>query len=137
MGKENNMRFYLSHSIRGKYGKDATPTQMKENCDKIIQICKLIKKILPPVDLYVPAEHEDFVGIAYKEKYLTEQQILAIDCKIIDRCDGILIYCPPDDPIQGGRQIEYDHAVATNKPVCVFSEVIQAVVWLTYQITRA
>ena len=131
------MRFYLSHSIRGKYGKDATPTQMKENCDRIITIARMIRESIPAVDLYVPALHEDFVGIAYKDKYLTEKQILDIDCKIIDTCDGVIVYCPPDDPIQGGRQVEWEHAVVTHKPVMVFDTSGQAISWLTHQIMRA
>ena len=131
------MRYYLSHSIRGKYGKDATPSQMKENCDRVVLIAKFIRRTVPAAELYVPAEHEDFVSIAYRDKYLTEQQILEIDCKIIDNCDGVIVFCPPDDPINGGRKVEYDHAVATNKPVLIFEASGQAVSWLTKQLLRA
>jgi len=131
------MRFYLSHSIRGKYGKDAMPTQIKENCDKIMNIVSEIRLKLQSVDLYVPAEHEDFVYIAFRDKYLTEKQVLEIDCKIIDKCDGVIIYAPADDPIQGGRIIEYKHAKATNKPVYVFEHINEVVSWLAQQIMRA
>jgi len=131
------MRYYLSHSIRGKYGKDATPLQMKENCDRVLLIAAEIRKALPMIDLYVPAEHEDFVGIAYRDKYLTEEQILAIDCKIIDNCNGAIIFCPPDDPINGGRAIEYEHAIATSKPTMIFGAAVEAISWLTKQMLRA
>lgn len=130
------MRYYLSHSIRGKYGKDATPTQMKENCDRIIGIANIIRSQLD-VDLYVPAEHEDFVYIAFKDKYLIENQILEIDCKIIDKCDGVIIFSPADDPMQGGRQVEYEHAVATGKPILLFACTHEAIDWLAHQIMRA
>lgn len=130
------MRFYLSHSIRGKYGNDATPTQIKENCNRILEIANSIRKQLD-VDLYVPAEHEDFVQIAYKDNYLTEHQVLKIDCKIIDKCDGVIIFSPPDDPMQGGRAIEFEHAIATNKPVWVFEYTGKAIDWLAQQIMRA
>ena len=125
------MRFYLSHSIRGKYGKGATQAQMKENCDKAIRIANEIRKTFPQIDVYVPSEHEDFVGIAYRDKYLTEKQILEIDCKIIDGCEGIIIYAPHDDPMQGGREVEYRHAALKGIPTVLFTEVSEAICWLT------
>jgi len=131
------MKFYLSHSIRGKYGKDATFTQMKENCDRVLLVAAEIREALPSVKLYVPAEHEDFVALAYREKYLNEQQILEIDCKIIDTLDGVIVYAPHDDPMQGGRAVEYEHAKATSKPVLIFERVEAAMSWLAHQILRA
>lgn len=131
------MRFYVSHSIRGAKGEAATPTDMKENCDRILKVCKTIRLVLPSVELYVPAEHEDFVYIAFRDKYLNEQQVLEIDCKIIDTCDGIIIYCPPDDPIQGGRLVEYRHAEKEYKPILIFQATEEAISWLTHQILRA
>lgn len=131
------MRFYVSHSIRGKYGKDATPTQMKENCDRIIAIANEIRTALPPIKLYVPAEHEDFVNRTHELGYLTEEQILEIDCMIVDDCDGgVIIFTPPDDPMCGGRTVEWEHAIATGKPVCFFAAATEAIVWLTAQIMR-
>ena len=132
------MRYYLSHSIRGKYGKDATPSQMKENCDRVMLIAKFIRRTVPAAELYVPAEHEfPPVGYFIRKGYLTTEQALEIDCEIINECDGVIVYCPPDDPIQGGRKIEYDHAVATNKSVLIFEASGQAVSWLTKQLLRA
>lgn len=131
------MRYYLSHSIQGKHGESATPTQMKKNCDRVIVVANRIRELLPSVDLYVPAEHEDFVGITYVDKYLTRDQILEIDCKIIDKCDGgVLVFAPLDDLIQGGRAVEREHAIATSKPVCVFDHTRQAIKWITHQIIR-
>lgn len=131
------MRYYLSHSIRGKYGKNATPTQMKENCDRVLAVVHTLRENFPQIDLYVPAEHEDFVYIAFKDGYLTEYQVLEIDCKIIDKCDGVIIFCPPDDPIQGGRAVEREHAIATSKPVLIFQASDEAISWLTQQLLRA
>lgn len=130
------MRYYLSHSIQGKCGEDATLTQMKENCDRIIKIANTIQAQID-IDLYVPAIHEDFVAIAYRDKYLTRDQVLEIDCKIIDKCDGVIIFSPPDDPIQGGRAVELEHAQVTNKPVYVFEYVTEVLGWLASQIMRA
>ena len=131
------MRYYLSHSIRGKYGKDATPSQMKANCDRIINIADDIRFALPSVELYVPAEHEDFVLNAFLNGYMNEQQILAVDCMIIDKCDGVIIFCPPDDPICGGRTVEREHAIVTSKPMLIFQSSGEAINWLTHQITRS
>ena len=100
-------------------------------------IAKFIRKLVPAAELYVPAEHEDFVSIAFRDGYLFEHEVLEIDCKIIDTCDGVIVYCPPDDPIQGGRKVEYDHAVATICPVLIFEAAVEAVSWLTQQILRA
>jgi nucleoside 2-deoxyribosyltransferase len=131
------MRYYLSHSIRGKYGKDATPSQMKENCDRVMGIAAAIRKYIPAAELYVPAEHEDFVHIAFADGYLTEHQLLEIDCKIIDKCDGVIVFAPADDPMCGGRSIEYEHAVATGKPVLIFGASWEAISWLAHQVVRS
>ena len=65
-------------------------------------------------------------------KYLNEKQILEIDCSIIDSCDAVIIFLPPDDSeLQGGRLIEYKHAIKTGKPVCEFQCAVDAVTWLT------
>ncbi len=126
------IRFYISHSIRGKYGKDATATQMKENCDAIKVIAEQLRNTFPTADFYLPAEHEDFVGIAYREQYLTEKQILDVDCKIIERtCDAVITYVPEGDELQGGRMIEYKFAIDHDIPVMSFSEIRQAINYIT------
>lgn len=131
------MRYYLSHSIRGAKGAAATPIQMKQNCDRVIALADHIREALPSVDLYVPAEHEDFVAIAFHDGYLSEHEVLEIDCKIIDNCDGVIVFSPPDDMMCGGRTVEFEHAKATGKPVLVFEQVKAAISWLTQQLLRA
>ncbi len=116
------MRVYLSHSIRGKKGNAATNAEMKECCDAAIAVGEQIRTAIPSLDLYIPGEHEEFVQIAFKKKYITEKHILDVDCTIIDGCDIVIVYVPSDDELQGGRKIEYDHATRTCKPVFVFSE---------------
>jgi len=134
------MRIYLSHSIRGIKGTAATQTDMKENCDRIKGVADAIRHTLhrADVEIYVPAEHEDFVGIAFRDKYLVEREILEIDCKIIgETCDVVIVNVPDGDELQGGRLVEYNYAVANNIPVLVFSEVLQAIEFITHQILRA
>lgn len=117
------MKIYLSHPIRGKYGANATNTQMKENCNRAIDIANYIRANIPSLEVYVPGEHEDFVGITYKKKFLTEQQILNVDCEIINSCDGVIIYIPESDTLQGGRLVEATHAKANKIPVWEFEDV--------------
>jgi hypothetical protein len=79
------------------------------------------------LDFYIPADHEDFVQIAYTDKYLPEKDILEIDCKIIkDRCDATIVYVPSWDVLQGGRKVEWKFCIENDLPVCVFERATQA-----------
>ena len=131
------IRFYLSHSIRGKHGKDATNAQMKENSDKAILIANLIRNAIPSIDVYCPGEHEDFVLTAYQKLYLTENEILDVDCAIIDGCDGVIIYVPKGDELQGGRKVEAEYAVAHSIQVFVFATVDDVILRLAHYILRS
>ena len=130
------MKFYLSHAIRGKAGPDASHDVQAKNCADAIRVASIIRCQFPKLVLYVPAENETFVQIAYDSGHLSEKQILDIDCKIINNMDGVLVYAPENDELQGGRKIEHDHAVATNKPVCVFRREYEVINWLTGQYRR-
>ncbi|RLD97119.1 MAG: hypothetical protein DRI92_06150, partial [Aquificota bacterium] len=88
MKPDNTIRIYMSHTIRGKHGNKATPAQMQANKDRALQFANCLRAYfldwermdgLPPVDLYVPAEHDEFVELAWKKKYLNIDQILEID----------------------------------------------------------
>lgn len=126
-----DMRFYLSHSIRGKAGLKANHDIQAKNCAEAIRVADYLRKQFPKLELYVPAEHETFIQLAYDNGYLNIEQILRVDRQIIDNCDGVLIYAPPGDELQGGRLVEYEHAIITCKPVVVFHETYEAVNWLT------
>ena len=125
------MRTYFSHSIRGKLGNACTPASLKENCLAAIEIGEEIRKACPWADIYIPAEHEDFVQKAYDKKYMTEKQILDVDCDIVSECDNIIIFVPVNDELQGGRLIEHDHAINECMHGCVFSHPVEAIDWLT------
>ena len=45
---------------------------------------------LPKSYLYVPADHELFIHRAYKDGYVTKEQIASINCKIIDECNLLI-----------------------------------------------
>ena len=127
------MRYYLSHSIRGKDGPGASHDVQAKNCAEAKRVGNILRVLFPKLELYVPAENETFVQIAYDSGYLNENAILYIDCRIIDTLDGVLVYVPDGDELQGGRKIEYDHAVATNKPVCIFHKVEEAANYIEAQ----
>ncbi len=130
------MKLYFSHSIRGKYGPSATHDQQAKNCADAIEVANNLRALFRKLVLYVPAENETFVQIAYDSGHLSEKAILDIDCKIIDNMDGVLVYVPEGDGLQGGRKIEFDHTVATHKSACVFSTTSEAADWIHAQYGR-
>ena len=130
------MKYYLSHAIRGKAGPNASHDVQATNCNNAKCVANMLRAEFPKLVLYVPAENETFVQIAYDTGHLSEKEILDIDCKIIDSCDGVLVYVPECDELQGGRKIEYDHAVAANKSVCVFSKFEEVVSYLVAMYRR-
>jgi hypothetical protein len=110
------IKAYISHSIRGKMGVDATEEYMRANNEKAIKFGKRLANEFPTVDFYVPGEHDEFVLIAYQKKYLTEEQILEIDCDIVQQCNFLIAYTP-DDYVSRGMQVEIDYAVNAHIPV--------------------
>ncbi len=131
------MKFYLSHPIRGSKGDKATAVDMKQNNDRAIEIADFIRNaVTPDIDIHVPAEMEKFVLTAYYLGILSEEQILTVDCKIVETCDAVLLYSP-DGSIGGGCKIEYEHALKNNIPVCVFQNENEAVFWVSEFILRS
>jgi hypothetical protein len=80
------------------------------------------------IDLYVPGEHEDFVNIAYRDKYLTIEQLLEIDCKIIDGVDLVIFFAPDKMQLSPGMQVEYDHAMTHGKRTYVYERLTHKVI---------
>lgn len=99
----------FSHAIRGKHGKDATLEEMHKNNLKAIQFGQLVRLNLPRISYYLPGEHDEFVSLAYQKGFIGEEQILEIDCTILDKCDGLLVYSP-DNYISLGMGVEIDYA---------------------------
>lgn len=124
------MKYYLSHAIRGEDGPEASHDVQAKNCAEAIRVANTLREWFLKLELYVPAENETFVQMAYDRKVLTERQILYIDCCIIDNCDGVIVYAPDGDELQGGRKVEYNHAIVTNKPVIIFHTAGEAASWL-------
>lgn len=47
---------------------------------------------LPKSYLYVPADHELFIHRAYKDGFLTKEQISSVNCKIIEECNLLILF---------------------------------------------
>jgi len=135
---KNKLRVYVSHSIRGVKGTDATDLDIQINCDRIKAIMKNLRHFTDKeIYYYVPAEHEEFIDLAFKAGYLTIEQILHIDCKIINACDVMLCSVEPkDDEVQGGRAIEVRHCEETDKTYFVFNYVNQAIDFINETMTK-
>ena len=112
----NKIRTYVTHSIRGKFGKDATLEQMEANNQKAIEFGITLREEFPMIDFYIPGDHDEFVTISYTKGYLNEKTILEIDCDIVLKCNFLTVFSP-DDYISKGMKIEIDYAVDNNIPV--------------------
>ena len=112
----NKIRAYISHPIRGKQQGDATDEQIQANIKRAINFGTLLSDVFPTIDFYVPGEHDEFVLIAYKEGYITEQQVLDVDCVIIHKCNFLLVFAP-DKYTSKGMKVEIDYAVQHNIPI--------------------
>jgi hypothetical protein len=123
------LKGYMSHPIRGPLKDKATPEQIRANCDMAKEVAMRIRYYMDfnhpdiDLDLYVPAEHESFVLRAFRNDMLTVQQILHIDCQIIEEdYNGVLLVFAPYGPPVEGCSIELKHAVKCGIAVLVFKD---------------
>ena len=118
-------RIYISHSIRGIKGADATPEDMATNNAKAIEFVRTLKVMFPKIDFYCPGEHDEFVCIAFQDRMLTDTQILDVDCKIIDSRDMVLAWIP-DQHVSNGMLIEAVYATMGGTLFAVAKTIEQA-----------
>jgi hypothetical protein len=103
--------------------------QIVANCELAKGIAEKIRMYLAmnwhdaDAEIYVPAEHESFVHRTFREGMLTVQQILYIDCQIIEEeyKDLLLIFAPYGPPVEGCH-VEWKHARKCNIPVIIFKD---------------
>ncbi len=117
-----NDRAYVSHSIRGKLGVNATPESMADNNRLAHESAVAMRCILPEVHLYVPGEHDEVISLLYQDGRLKEGDILWADCEIVRTC-AFLIAWTPDDFISTGMGIEIDFAREQDIPVYIIRDV--------------
>jgi len=114
-----NNRAYLSHSIRGKLGVNATPESMAANNGEAHEAAVLMRAILPEVHIYVPGEHDEVISLLYQGGRLKEEDILWADCQLIKHTCQILIAYSPDGYISTGMMVEIKFARNHNIPVYI------------------
>lgn len=119
------IKVYVSHTIQGKMREKATNEYVHANEQRAIEFTNKLKKLFPKVEFYCPGEHNTFTRIAYLNGYITEEQILDIDCKIIDTCNLVLNYSP-DGYFSNGMQVENNHANLHNIPTITMKDTSQA-----------
>ena len=112
------LRAYLSHPIRGKKGKDATPGDIAANNQAAIQFADTVRWRFPALDLYVPAEHDEALTIFLHKGYITIDQLLEADCEVLAKRDFLLVYTPTS-LISSGMFREMQFAVIHNIPFCI------------------
>ncbi len=122
----NKLRVYISHSIRGIKGSEATHDEMSANNAKAIEFCQELKVGCPDVDFYCPAEHDEFVSLAYENEILTDVEILEIDCRIINDRHLVLAW-EPGKHTSNGMMTELVHAAIAGVELAVVKTVDQAI----------
>ena len=131
------MKFYLSHPIRGEAGDKATAEDIRKNNEAAIAVANYIRnEITASIDIHVPAEMEAFVDLAYRMEILDVDDILAVDCKIIEGCDAVLIYAPFGSVVSGCK-VELDHALQCHKPVFIFEDAHGAIEMIAQFVLRS
>ncbi len=120
-----NNRAYVSHSIRGKLGVNATPESMADNNRLAHEAAVLMRCILPEIHFYVPGEHDEVISLLYQDGRLKEGDILWADCEIIQQTCDILIAWAPDGFISTGMRIEMDFAKEHKIPVFIICDIIE------------
>lgn len=113
---------YLSHYIRGPKGLDATPQDIIDCSNDALRFVDQLRRTFPELDVYVPAEHDEFVDLAYKDGFLTEEQLLDIDCTILGKRDCVIAYAPDNYKLSRGMQKEVDYAFIAGIPRIILKE---------------
>jgi len=106
---------YLSHPIRGFRNCENTGITAF-NVRKAIAVATAIRLRLPWLSVYCPGEHQDFVSRTYHLGYLTDEQILNIDCEIMCERDLVIFY-DPDVTFSTGmtkeKEVALEHGIQT------------------------
>lgn len=119
------MNIYVSHPIRG-LNRNATPRNMHLNNMRACIFGATLRIRYPGHVFYVPAEHEEFVGLSYTGGYLSEDQILALDCCILKTKDGIIFY-NHEGEFSSGMEVEDACRMSNGIPAAVVSTVSEVI----------
>jgi len=104
------LKLYLSHPITGLPG--TTKDQRSDLLTRAIAFGKKLREC--GYDVHVPADCEGFVEVAHSMSMLTVDDILAVDCNIINMCDGV-VFLNLQGTFSHGMEVEFKHAVKQGK----------------------
>lgn len=108
------MKAYLSHPIStDSEGNKVSDQQMNLNIKAALCYADMLRGL--GFNVYCPAEEEEFVNRAYKKGFMSVDQILEVDCEILQSCDLIIAY--NHQGISHGMSVEIAHAMKNNIPV--------------------
>lgn len=125
MARTNKIRIsaYFSHQIRGEKGVAATVSDMSLNNDLASAVARMVfEQSGGLIDLYVPADNDEFVTEAYLRGSTPEGEILEIDKTILRRRDILIGFCYRG-LTSSGMRVEIDDANEHNIPVFLFEKV--------------
>lgn len=88
------LRIYLSHPAYKLKEIDTNEVIYKHVGEEIRAYLIDWEKMdgFPKMELYLPAEHEEFIRYAYLLNYLTTEELLNINCKIIEKCHLLILF---------------------------------------------
>ena len=117
------IKLYLSHPIRGdnsqKMSENNKAAIVGANFLRTFFKAIMLKENLPLIELYVPAEHEEFIWLAYQKQFLTLEQILAVDCEILRNTDALLYWSRTKS---NGMKVEKKFAQENKIPIFIIKE---------------
>jgi len=114
---KKRIKVYLSHYIRGPEGDKASKKTIDTNIAKTKAVCQQLRiRFGSNLDLYVPAEMDEFPRIALELDFLNVEQVLDIDCVIVSRCDA-LILLDFEQCLSEGMKREKNTAIICGLPI--------------------
>ena len=118
--RKDRIEAYMCHHIRGPMGDKSTRKERDDNRADAVAVRKAVELTFPGLKVYCPGENDVWGEVAYVRRILTIQQILEIDCAIIDTMDCMLVYDKYGIP-SNGMSTEINHCRDNAIPWCCFN----------------
>ena len=87
---------YVSHSIRGKAGNNATDEEMKQNNGRAIEFGNWLRQRFLDYNFYIPGELDGFLLPRGIKPIKIVEGLMALDFAIIDISVGMIMFMPDD-----------------------------------------
>lgn len=100
---------YVSHPIRGN-AENPTPEQIWRNCQMGVDVGRVLSFWFSSVEFYVPGEHDHFPQMAMSLGYLSVDDVIDIDCAILQACQAVVAVYPVGESPSAGMMEEINCA---------------------------